>query len=194
MAHLNKSVGLYALVLGVCLLASCSNIQKHDVTTSNIINSVSQQGKNIDWPSFGRDYANKRFSENTQINRDNVQNLTTAWIFKSGVKAAFQATPIVVDGIMYVSLPFNHVVALDGKTGKELWRYKHNRRVDWNMCCGPANRGVAVGYGKVFIGTVDARLIALDAKTGEKVWDINAVDVDVSTEGQDSLNKNDPNK
>jgi len=190
----NKKLGVYAVVLGASLLVACSNIQKHDVTTNNIINSAHQQGANQDWPSFGRDYANKRFSENAQINRENVQNLTTAWQYKSGVKAAFQATPIVVDGIMYVSLPFNHVVALDGKTGKELWRYKHDRRADWNMCCGPANRGVAVGYGKVFIGTVDARLIALDAKTGKRLWDINAVDADVITEGQDSLNKNDPNK
>ena len=194
MRHTKKLNGLCLSILAASLLTACSNIQKHDVTTSNIINSPHQQGANKDWPSFGRDYANKRFSENAQINRENVQNLTTAWQYKSGVKASFQATPIVVDGVMYVSLPFNHVVALDGKTGKELWRYKHDRRADWNMCCGPANRGVAVGYGKVFIGTVDARVIALEAKTGKKLWDINAVDADVITEGQDSLNKNDPNK
>jgi len=174
-----------------CFLFGCAT---QDATTHKISQASQQQGANQDWPSFGRDYANKRFSENAQINRDNVKDLTAAWQYKSGVKAAFQATPIVVDGVMYVSLPFNHVVALDGKTGKELWRYKHDRRADWNMCCGPANRGVAVGYGKVFIGTVDARLIALDAKTGQKLWDINAVDAAVITEGQESLNKNDPNK
>jgi len=194
MRHTKKLNGFCLALLCASLLTACSNIQKHDATTSNIINSAHQQGANKDWPSFGRDYANKRFSENAQINRENVHNLKTAWQYKSGVKASFQATPIVVDGVMYVSLPFNHVVALDGKTGKELWRYKHDRRADWNMCCGPANRGVAVGYGKVFIGTVDARVIALEAKTGKKLWDINAVDADVITEGQDSLNKNDPNK
>jgi len=86
------------------------------------------------------------------------------------VVASFQATPIVTNGVMYVALPFNHVVALDAKTGKELWRYKHERRANWKMCCGPANRGVAVNDGKVFIGTVDARLIALDAKNGAKIW------------------------
>jgi glucose dehydrogenase len=178
-----------AAVVGA-LLAGCA---AQDATTRKIAQAGVEVGANQDWPSFGRDYANQRFSANKQINRDNVKDLGLAWQYKSGVKAAFQATPIVVDGVIYLSLPFNHVVALDGKTGKELWRYKHDRRADWNMCCGPANRGVAVGYGKVFIGTVDARLIALDAKTGKKLWDINAVDAAVVTEVQESLNKNDPN-
>ena len=83
---------------------------------------------------------------------------------------------------MYLSLPFNHVVALDARNGKELWRYEHKRRVD-KMCCGPANRGVAVAYGKVFIGTVDARLIALDQKTGKLVWDTPLVD-DLAAKGE----------
>lgn len=182
--HFIVSAALSVLLLG-CVT--------QDATTHKISQATLQTGANQDWPSFGGDYANQRFSANQQINRDNVKDLGLAWQFKSGVKAAFQATPIVVGGVMYVSLPFNHVVALDAKTGKELWRYQHQRRMDWNMCCGPANRGVAVGNGKVFIGTVDARLIALDAKTGKKVWDINAVDASVVTEGQSELNQNDPN-
>jgi glucose dehydrogenase len=99
----------------------------------------------------------------------------------------------VQNGVMYLSLPFNHVVALDAQTGKELWRYNHDKRADWQMCCGPANRGVAVSGGKVFIGTVDARLIALNAQTGAKEWDIEVVEGAILTEGQDALNKNDPN-
>ena len=146
-----------------------------------------------DWPSFGRDYTSQRFSPATQINTKNVKDLALNWAYKSGVVGSFQTTPIVQNGVMYLSLPFNHVVALDAKTGKELWRYNHDKRADWKMCCGPANRGVAVGYGKVFIGTVDARLIALDAKTGKKLWDIDAVEASVTTEGQESLNTNDPN-
>ena len=74
---------------------------------------------------------------------------------------------------MFVSLPFNHVVALKADTGKLLWRYTHNRIKDRPMCCGPANRGVAVSDGKVFMGTVDSRLLALDARTGQKLWDID---------------------
>ena len=146
-----------------------------------------------DWASYGRDLTSQRFSPSTQINKNNVQNLVQAWKFNSGISASFQTTPIMQEGVMYVSLPFNHVVALDAITGKELWRYKHDRRKDWQMCCGPANRGVAVANGKVFIGTVDARLIALNAKTGIKEWDIDVVDAAVTTEGQDALDKNDPN-
>lgn len=151
------------------------------------------QQANPQWPSFGLDYSNQRFFPSQQINSKNVQQLEVAWQFRSGVKSSFQATPIVTDGVMYVSLPFNHVLALDAVTGQQLWRYQHQRREDWKMCCGPANRGVAVADGKVFIGTVDARLIALDAKTGAKLWDINVVEGSGLTEGQDSLNQNDPN-
>jgi alcohol dehydrogenase (cytochrome c) len=122
------------------------------------------------WLIYGRDYANQRFSVLTQINASSVARLAPRWIYQSGVAATFQATPIVVDGVIYLSLPFNHVVALDARNGRELWRYEHKRRTD-KMCCGPANRGVAVAYGKVFVGTVDARLIALDQKTGKPVWD-----------------------
>lgn len=93
---------------------------------------------------------------------------------------------------MYVSLPYNHVVALDAKTGKQIWKYEHPRRKDWKMCCGPANRGVAVTNGKVYIGTVDARLVALDAKSGKVVWDIDAVSENVETEGIESLHGDDP--
>lgn len=149
--------------------------------------------KTQDWPSFGLNLSNQRFSNANQINTSNVNRLTQAWVYKSGVVGSFQTTPIVQDGVMYLSLPFNHVVALNAKTGQEIWRYTHDRRKNWAMCCGPANRGVAVSEGRVFIGTVDARLIALDTKTGEKIWDIDVVDGAILTEGQDALNKNDPN-
>lgn len=167
----------------LCLLQACAANQ----------NKTAQQANNQDWPSFGRDFTSQRFSPNTQINQQNVQNLVQAWQYKSGVVGSFQTTPIVQNGIMYLSLPYNHVAALDAKTGKELWRYKHDRRKDWQMCCGPANRGVAVAGGKVFIGTVDARLIALNAQTGAKEWDIDVVEAAIAREGQEALNKDDPN-
>ena len=163
------------------LVVSCTQLQNKS------------SAKNEDWPSFGRDYTSQRFSPNAQINTANVKKLVEAWKVNTGVSGSFQTTPIVQNGVMYLSLPFNHIVALDAKTGKELWRYKHDRRKDWKMCCGPANRGVAVANGKVFIGTVDARLIALNAKTGKKEWDIDVVENAILTEGQDALNKDDPN-
>jgi glucose dehydrogenase len=147
-----------------------------------------------DWPSFGGDYTNQRMSPLTQVNRANVKDLTLAWQYKSGIAASFQTTPIVLQGIMYVSLPYNHVVALDAKSGKEIWRYQHERRANWKMCCGPANRGVAVSGGKVFIGTVDARLIALDSRNGTKLWDIDVANDDANTENTQSLNQLDSQK
>ena len=146
------------------------------------------------WLSYGRDYSNQRFSPLIQINSGNVAQLAPAWSFKTGLPSTFQASPIVVDGVMYVALPFNHVVALDARTGTQLWRYQHKRRTD-KMCCGPANRGVAVAYGKVFIGTVDARLVALDQATGKVVWDIPLVEaLDGVTENTEQLAADDPKR
>ena len=124
-----------------------------------------------DWASYGRDFANQRFSPLGQIDRRNVRRLVPRWIYQTGTTASFQATPLVVDGVLYLSMPFDHVAAIDAATGRERWRYEHRRR-NGKMCCGPASRGVAVAAGKVFIGTVDARLIALDAASGEPVWDV----------------------
>ena len=183
--HMIKTLAF--LTLSSLLLAACNSVVKPNSAQVNNI----QASK--DWPSYGRDYASQRFSPLNQINEHNVKNLALAWQYKSGISASFQVTPIVVDKVMYLSLPYNHVVALDATTGQELWRYKHNRNKEWKMCCGPANRGVAVSDGKVFMGTVDARLIALDAKTGKKLWDINVVEAAVKTEGQSSLDSSDPN-
>jgi glucose dehydrogenase len=166
------------------LLLSCTHTTK----------PVAQNHNNVDWPSYGLNMASQRFSALSQINQQNVGQLQPAWRIETGVKATFQATPIVVNGIMYISLPFNHVLALDAASGKQLWKYTHARKTDWPMCCGPANRGVAVAEGKVFIGTVDARLVALDAKSGQKLWDIDVAGNQVNTEHQDALSGDDPNK
>ncbi len=163
-----------------------------------IISSCSIQPKTVqhqqDWAHYGHNYSNQRMSPLDQINRTNVKDLSLAWQFKSGISASFQTTPIVVSGVMYVSLPYNHVVALNAKTGQEIWRYTHARRANWKMCCGPANRGVAVNDGKVFIGTVDARLVALDARNGSKLWDIDVADDSAQTENTSSLSKLDSQK
>ncbi|MBV5285394.1 MAG: PQQ-binding-like beta-propeller repeat protein [Methyloversatilis discipulorum] len=127
--------------------------------------------KDRDWPTFGLDHANTRLADLPAITPKTVKKLVPKWIYQSGVAATFQATPIVTGGRMYVSLPGSHVVALDARTGAELWRYTHKKRTE-KLCCGPANRGVAVDDGRVFVATVDARLVALDAATGKPAWDI----------------------
>lgn len=130
-----------------------------------------------DWSLYGRDYNNQRFSPLTQINRENIDQLQLAWKYKTDKKSTFQTTPIVVDGVMYITTPFNDVIALDAVTGKKKWRYQHQLKQK-NFCCGPANRGPAVAYGMVYTVTIDARLIALDQKTGEKLLDIAITDPD----------------
>jgi PQQ-dependent dehydrogenase (methanol/ethanol family) len=116
------------------------------------------------------DYEQTRYYPNGQINRGNVSRLHPAWIFQTEVKESLETSPIVVDGVMYVTTSFSHVYALDAKTGREIWHYKPKLGVVTTYCCGPNNRGVAVYNDKVYVGTLDAKLVALDAKTGDVVW------------------------
>jgi len=145
-----------------------------------------------DWLTYGHNYENQRFSALDQINRTNVKRLEPRWIYKTGISATFLASPVVADGVMYLSTPRNDVVALDAVTGAEKWRYHHEMKID-KLCCGPANRGVSVGYGAVYMASADARLIALDAQTGAVKWDIfMAVPDEEPTETVAELAKDDP--
>ena len=174
--------GVLALLMGAIALAA-------DIDDTRLLAAATEPAS---WLTYGRDYGNQRFSPLARIDASNVKGLVPRWIYQSGVSATFQATPILTDGVMYVSLPFNHVVALDARTGRELWRYEHKRRTS-AMCCGPANRGVAVAYGKVYEVTVDARVIALDQKTGRLVWDIPLVEnIEGVTERAEQLAAADP--
>jgi alcohol dehydrogenase (cytochrome c) len=128
-----------------------------------------------DWPSYGRDYSNRRFSPLAQISSGNVSQLRLAWRYKTGIPHSFEATPLVIDGTMYVSTPLNHVVALDAATGSKKWEYAHELSTTVH-CCGAVNRGVAVYDGRVYMGTLDAKLVALDARTGEKQWEQQIAD------------------
>ena len=116
-------------------------------------------------------YEQTRFYPNPQINRGNVSRLHPAWIFQTEVKESMETSPIVVNGVMYVTTSYSHVYALDAKTGAEIWHYKPKLGPVTTFCCGPNNRGVAVYEDKVYVGTLDAKLVALDAKTGSVVWE-----------------------
>ena len=152
------------------------------------------QKSNEDWSTYGKNLENQRYSKLSQINEENVKDLKLDWQYQTGIKATFQATPLVYKGIMYISLPYNHVLAINAQTGKEIWRYEHERNPQWKMCCGPSNRGLALHGEQLFMGTVDARLISLNIKTGEKIWDIDVVTSLVSTESLSSLDDMDPNR
>ena len=130
-----------------------------------------------DWPLYGRTYDNQRFSPLSQVNSGNVDRLRLAWRFKTGKSGSFQASPIIRDGVMYVTTPYNDIIALRADTGKMLWRYRH-KLPDKTFCCGPANRGPALANDKVFSVTIDARLIALERDTGKLIWDVAITDTD----------------
>ncbi|MXO66150.1 PQQ-dependent dehydrogenase, methanol/ethanol family [Altericroceibacterium endophyticum] len=130
------------------------------------------------WLGYGRTYDEQRYSPLTDINTTNVGELSLAWAVELDTNRGQEATPIVVDGIMYISTAWDKVLAVDAASGKVVWQ--HDPEVDGakavHACCDVVNRGVAVWEGKVFIGTIDGRLIALDAATGDEVWSRVTVD------------------
>ncbi|MGE5722088.1 MAG: PQQ-dependent dehydrogenase, methanol/ethanol family, partial [Sphingomonadales bacterium] len=130
------------------------------------------------WMSNGRTWDEQRYSPVDQINSGNVQNLSLAWAVELDTKRGQEATPIVVDGVMYVSTAWSKVMALDAATGRVLWKFdpKNIGAKGAHACCDVVNRGVAVWKGRVFVGTIDGRLIALDAATGKPVWSVVTVD------------------
>ncbi len=131
-----------------------------------------------DWPRHGRDDGEQRFSPLTGINRENVGQVGLAWQTLLDSTRGLQATPIVIDGVMYVTSTWSRVFALDARTGAVLWTYDPQVPKVWAKkgCCDVVNRGVAVADGRVFVGTYDGRLVALKAKDGSVIWDVNTVD------------------
>ncbi|MCX7069941.1 MAG: PQQ-dependent dehydrogenase, methanol/ethanol family [Gammaproteobacteria bacterium] len=129
------------------------------------------------WMSHGRTYGEQRFSPLKNIDAQTVGKLGLAWTYKLDVDRATEATPIVVDGVMYVTGAYSIVSALDPVSGKELWKFdpKVPRDTDRQGCCDVANRGVAVWKGRVYVGAYDGRLIALDARSGQPVWEVDTV-------------------
>jgi quinohemoprotein ethanol dehydrogenase len=130
------------------------------------------------WMSQGRTYSEQRFSPLKQINDQNVGQLGLAWYVDLDIRRGQEATPIVVDGVMYFSTAWSKVFAVNAATSKKLWSYDPKVPPEWtvNACCDVVNRGVAVWRGKVFVGTLDGRLVALDAATGKKVWETLTID------------------
>jgi quinohemoprotein ethanol dehydrogenase len=130
------------------------------------------------WMSHGRTYSEQRFSPLKQINDQNVGQLGLAWYVDLNTRRGQEATPIVVDSVMYFSTAWSKVFAVNAATGEKLWSYDPKVPPEWaiNACCDVVNRGVAVWRGKVFVGTLDGRLVALDAATGKPVWETLTID------------------
>jgi len=130
------------------------------------------------WMSYGRTYSEQRFSPLRQINEQNVGQLGLAWYVDLDARRGQEATPIVVDGVMYFSTAWSKVFAVNAARGEKLWSYDPKVPPEWAVkaCCDVVNRGVAVWRGKVFVGTLDGRLVALDASTGKPAWETLTID------------------
>jgi quinohemoprotein ethanol dehydrogenase len=130
------------------------------------------------WLAHGRTWSEERFSPLDQIHEGNVASLAPAWVFATGETRGHEATPLVADGVMYTTLPWSIVVALDAASGRELWRFDPEVPKAWgrHACCDVVNRGVALYRGRVYVGTLDGRLVALDAKTGARVFETLTID------------------
>jgi PQQ-dependent dehydrogenase (methanol/ethanol family) len=177
----------FVLAVSAILICSCSEREPESQATSGPraadvdaarLNDAGNDPDN--WMSHGRTYAEERFSPLTAINDTNVQNLGLAWYFESDSNVGTEATPLVVDGVMYTTGTWNVLHAIDAATGEEIWRYDPQLPRHWirYTCCGPANRGAAVWKGHVYFGTIDGRLIAVDARTGTLAWQVQTTDPD----------------
>ena len=168
-----RSVSTLAKITALVLFAALAFAAK---VTSERLEQAEREPQN--WLTYGGTYKAWRYSALDQVNRTNVRSLIPAWALQTGViDGGLNCTPLVADGIMYVTSAWNRVFAVDAVTGDEIWHYYYPapKKVTFY---GPWNRGVALGHGLVFMGTMDNHLVALDAKTGREVWNVEIEDAD----------------
>ena len=139
------------------------------VTAERLLKAADEPSQ---WMTYGGSYSEQRFSKLAKINRDTVKTLGLSWFADYDTNLQQTGTPLFVDGVLYVSTAWSKVYAFDAKTGKQLWQYNPKVPGEWaaKVCCGLVNRGIAAYNGKIYVGTLDARLVALDAKTGNEAW------------------------
>ena len=199
LSHIRKFLLLLLAPLALVLLAACSGDSEETADPASSAGSAGTEegGKRAEeirtktagldatrvlaaddepgnWLAHGRNYEEQRFSPLNQINQETVSDLELAWYADTGTTRGLEASPIVVDGVMFATGSWSLVYAYDARTGELLWRYDPEVPREWGAkaCCDVVNRGVAVWKGKVYFGTIDGRLIALDAGSGEVVWDV----------------------
>jgi len=129
------------------------------------------QGNNSNWLMYGRTYDSNRYSALSQIDKKNVSKLIPVWSFQTGVLDGFECTPLVIDGIMYITTPWNHAYAIDCLSGSQLWHYQKSLPDNLALCCDAVNRGFACSGNRLYMTTLDAHLVCLDRNTGEELWD-----------------------
>lgn len=176
-----RKMALFAIGLVVLALAGCGEKDHRprfgEIDQHRLDNASNDQDN---WLGYGHGYAEQRFSGLTDISDKSVGKLGLAWSVELDTARGQEATPIVVDGVMYFSTAWDHVYAVDAATGQKFWEFdpRNNGAKAAEACCDVVNRGVAIYKGKVFVATLDGRLIALDARTGKPVWSTLTVDPD----------------
>lgn len=175
-----------SLFVAVLAMAACEEVASPDTVQLPDKNIAAVDGARISgadsepamWMTHGRTYSEQRFSPLNEITESNVGELGLAWSVDLETSRGVEATPIVVDGVMYTTSAWSILYAVDAKTGALLWKFDPEVPREWgvNACCDVVNRGAAVWQGKVFIGTIDGRLIALDAENGAVLWSTNTID------------------
>ena len=163
------------VVVGVSLLASY-HLQAQ-VPFDRLLRATDQPA---DWVTYNGTYSSQRYSRLDQITPANVNELESKWVLQNQVFGAWQSNPLVVDGIMYLTQRPNDVMAVDARTGRVFWLYRYTPSEDARVCCGANNRGLAILGETLFMGTLDARLIAIDATTGKPLWNVEVADVNSS--------------
>ena len=161
------------LGLALALAAGLAACQKPAPKAGNVDGArIAAADTNAEWVSYGKGYSEQRFSPLDKVNASNVGQLGLAWYAQFDTDRGQEATPLMVDGVLYTTTAWSKVYAFDAATGKPIWSFdpKVDGKKGFDACCDVVNRGVAVWKGKVYVGTMDARLIALDAKDGHVLW------------------------
>jgi len=154
--------------LGLAVATSVA-VAAQGVTSKDLLDGLTNPSR---WLIYSGDYTGQRFSPLTQITPSNAGQLAAQWTFQTGVVNKFEATPIVLDGVLYVTGPLNHAWAIDARTGKQIWHYQRQLPQGLKVCCGMVNRGFAVYGDRLFMGTLDAHFVALEMKTGKVIYDV----------------------
>jgi alcohol dehydrogenase (cytochrome c) len=162
-------------LLGVIAFVTATTIvlDAQGITSKDLLDGLANPAR---WLTYSGDYSGRRHSPLKEITASNAGQLAAQWTFQTGVPGKFEATPLVVDGVLYVGGPMNHAWAIDGRTGRQIWRYQRPVPDGVRACCGMVNRGLAVHGDRVFMATLDSFLVALDMKTGKVVWESEIAD------------------
>src|SRR5262245_2829566 len=164
-------------VMLLALLVCAAYPLRAQVTYERLLRA-SEEARN--WLTYSGSYRSQRHTPLRQIDPGNVKNLEMKWVYQANPLENFEATPLVVDGIMYFTSPINDVVALDATTGRLYWIFRYTPDRSSKPCCGSVNRGLAIHGDLLYLATLDAHLIALDSRSGKPVWDVKVGDVNTA--------------